>query len=574
MKLESLIHSSLNLSVTRLYAFLLGFTFILAPPLRASSSTTYSVVHPCSAQEQWDFEKHFSNVPVQAQNDFILYLEGKTKPMDGFSKASKLRAVYQDGKLVSKFADYWMARSLLDANLEDLAVERFNSLIESTVPKYIEPIQIAAIECVQVVHRNHPYLTLSKQAELKLPAFSAGPVIWEAAMQSYLSHFSEKTAPPHLKSLVKFFKGSGVYEDLANVLNFIQEKKNGEASYLLGKVIDAKDLPQSLVVKKNELRLLRARIAYEAEKYEDSVKFFESIEKSSNALIPALTSLSWAYLMKGSYPQSVGTAVSLQMPRLRNTFAPEAFFVTAVAMNELCLYADALRTVNQWKKTYHADFLWLEAHQAAEKKESEKIYPLALRFLNGKDSNVPERIGTEWLRSPIFANYQEGINFYFDRMRKIENLVTDAKVTPGANTEWLKLLDQYAPQAKKKQLVFTGKIESELANLNRRMYEDLNFVAENLDLLDAEIASGASKDIVWQNANPEYVEMVKNGTLSENRTPASSAARIYDWGEASSNLKETDELWEDEIGSMQTRLANNCQNKELYLKIKQKRSTK
>jgi hypothetical protein len=103
------------------------------------------------------------------------------------------------------------------------------------------------------------------------------------------------------------------------------------------------------------------------------------------------------------------------------------------------------------------------------------------------------------------------------------------------------------------------------------MLTRLDEIAENNQLIEVEIYNGASKDIIWQNAHPEYKEMAKKFNDDENKE---SAAAVWDWGRSPAALSDdAGEIWEDELGSFKARLFDNCGSKDRYLAIKRGRNS-
>jgi hypothetical protein len=88
-------------------------------------------------------------------------------------------------------------------------------------------------------------------------------------------------------------------------------------------------------------------------------------------------------------------------------------------------------------------------------------------------------------------------------------------------------------------------IETELAALNLRMSLQLDEVAENLHFVEVEIYQGATQDIIWQNAHPDYKELV----LTFEKRSGPDRARNWSWGSVTGGLAGTYEIWEDELGA-------------------------
>ncbi|MGZ3688034.1 MAG: hypothetical protein ACXVBW_07030, partial [Bdellovibrionota bacterium] len=105
-------------------------------------------------------------------------------------------------------------------------------------------------------------------------------------------------------------------------------------------------------------------------------------------------------------------------------------------------------------------------------------------------------------------------------------------------------------------------INEDLRARTRHMKAQLDEITENLQLVDAEIFQGASGDIVWQNAHPDYQQVAARITKEANK-PQNN----WDWGRAPSSAGE---IWEDELGSFQADLFDNCSSKEKYLALRRK----
>ena len=54
-----------------------------------------------------------------------------------------------------------------------------------------------------------------------------------------------------------------------------------------------------------------------------------------------------------------------------------------------------------------------------------------------------------------------------------------------------------------------ARINADLDARTLRMLDQLEEIAENVQLIEIEIYNGASHDIIWQNAHPDYKEIAK-----------------------------------------------------------------
>ncbi len=649
--------SSSNLSATKpnfVAMLIVFFALVSAEVTHASDTSDIRILSPCTESEVWKISaKAAKEVPLSMRQFPKLLTVAADAPLRAFAESITWRQQPKISDTSKALADYALARSLHHAAIFGLAAEGFDKLIAQPTNATKAPIQIAAISCLGQIHRRYPAFVFSAAALNRIPELvkKGNPskrelnILWYGVTQRFLSSLDQfqktgndkKEAAKKVKEVEKSLqalKGSGPYEALASGMWEIQKGHNREAIPHLTKFVKSTDLTESLNAKRDAARLMLARAHYELDQFRPAIKVLEAIDKRSNELVHSLIYLSTAQLMANDYPKAVGAAMGLQAGGLRDTFAPESMMVAAISFNELCLFPESLAMVNRFRTGYQKTFFWLRDRQPKNVKDKEPLYPIALAFLKGAGSSdedditseagavplPPYRIGSEWIRSPIFISKQESINHLFRTLRKIPKLVVYSKslhknagyelkkrradvteryqaatkalkkgetLSKGIKEEWLELKDlefqqaklgyslpfwaktltNYRDRAKQWQAYLIGRIEREIAAINQRMYADIVNVMENNELIEAEIWNGASQDLVWQNAHPEFQNMVKTGKISSNRGIAGGAGDVYNWGKSGTGFDGKEEVWEDEVGSIRATLQNNCANKEKYMKI-------
>ncbi len=98
--------------------------------------------------------------------------------------------------------------------------------------------------------------------------------------------------------------------------------------------------------------------------------------------------------------------------------------------------------------------------------------------------------------------------------------------------------------------------------MNLAFLKRIEDAKENLQLIEVEIFNEASKDMVWQNANPDFQN--KSREL-ETRDPASLLSKTeWKWGSSQKRIDGKDEVWEDEVTGFTADLPNNCENKRKF----------
>lgn len=95
-----------------------------------------------------------------------------------------------------------------------------------------------------------------------------------------------------------------------------------------------------------------ARIEYKRNDYKKAVQSFEDIPKTSYRWPQLLLEKAWGNYYLEDYNRSLGLLVTYKSPLLRSYFYPEAEVLTALNYYRLCLYDDALKTIEQYHQVY------------------------------------------------------------------------------------------------------------------------------------------------------------------------------------------------------------------------------
>ncbi len=570
----------------------------------------------CTPAETWKFGVEIQSlVPALARVEFESFLRSQDSPFRGYAEARSVSALPH--AVVKNFSRYWTGRAFYKAGLYGPAISQFNSLLEQPLTSASLPLQLAAMACLVRIHKTYPVTVFSEKAVANLPAYfepglvprASQPILWETGVHLMMRRIKSKTAKEGLANTVKLLHGAGPYEDFARLTVATAEEKPEGAKILLSRLVTATDLPSSIENLKNDIRLILARVHYAEGRYPEAAKILDSVDKQNNAFVQSLHLRSWVELARENYTDAIGASFSLQSGAFKETFVPEAWMVAAISLVEICQFPAALRTVGTFKKNYEFTYQWLREHTENKASQSEPLYPRAVSYLRGKRSGVPQKVISEWIKSPAFLRGQQAINFSFRETKKIPKLIAQAdnyvaakaaeievfiatadenvlraasesaesdedavnqekpiertlanevaKVSELKNAEamhqrltealphWQAALDSYDELALEQRDQIMGNIEAEFRALNKRLLSRLEAVMSNNELIEAEIYSGAGTDLVRQNANAEL-------------TPAkNSDRRNYDW--VISRRKDgKEEVWEDELGTMKAKLENYC----------------
>ncbi len=579
----------------------------------AQDGETLAVSKACRSSESWNLG---ATLRKDFQEEFREFLSHKTSPARGFAEALALRQ-WAPSLEAKRLAEYWLARSFFSANFIHLAKLSFeNVALDDTVL----PVRLAAIDCLNAIHEKHPAISSTQLDAGVLSKIFA--LVTTSAEKEVLHKYAFHLflAAPQKENLA-LLKGAGPLEKFAfglwNAKQGHHEVALQNFEALLDKTGNSVTTP---LVDINVLNSLLGRSYYSTQKFEKSVQAFKRIQKNSNQLSESLSELSWSQLMAGQYREAIGTGQSLQVGGLKRTFAPEALMVMAMALNELCQYPGSFEAIKIFKKSYESSFFWLQKWH--EEKEKPSLYGLAVDYIR-KKADVPDRIASEWIRSPLFLETQGEMNLISDEKDAFENfpqaalreyqamgqdiltfgrsikerlqnakavragrrlasldelphpLLRDiakfrAKVThykrfAQAALPWKKIAAKNLGHISALKRNLASTIETDLRNRTETMRLQLLEIAENNQLIEVEIYSEASKDIIWQNAHPDYKEVAQK--LKDERNEISHQTQL-NWG--TMNAGEDAEVWEDELGSVFANVFDNCSSKDRYLAVKRK----
>ncbi|MCC7442324.1 MAG: hypothetical protein IT285_11860 [Bdellovibrionales bacterium] len=572
----------------------------------------------CTPAERWEFGRELRAEWSEAYGSF---LKGGLSPLRGFAEALALRGL--PGTPAEKaFSEFWIARALQQGGLLHLAHGGFMALALKNPAETDPGVQLAALDCAATLTHRYPSLELDPRLIDRLPFLakraplaSVVPVVHRAAVLLAVQELS-RTEPQQirLQVLSQALEGAGPHEDLILGLAAARARRHVDAIERLSRFTSGKTTPQFLGKFRDLAHLTRGRAHYAMGSYASAARAYQQVSKSSNDLKSALNELSWAQLQGDDLGGSIGTAINLQTGFLRRTFAPEAPMVMAMALNELCQFPESIRSINTYRSRYLSSYQWLRAHR----KETD-YHSLAIRFMKRDASvGVPEPVASEWIRSPLFIARQDGVNLLY-KEKQAQEALTQAAATeqsrmasellnrtkdlkarylkarirlkpgqeiPGSlNLELAALLREVTHYRRLKRAApvwkdvlaaqnrrapdlrgrLVAQIDADLERMSRRMLRTLEDVAETTELIEVEIFNGASQDLIWQNAHPDYQAVAKE---IQKRATRAAADRSLNWGTVQTGLDSEGEVWEDELGSFNANMLDNCSSKEKYLALR------
>ena len=596
------------------------------------------VFAPCTAKEHWTFSPEFRRgVPLNVTVEFNGMLAGKHPPVRGFAESLALRGL-STTESARFFSQYWISRAFFSAGLYEIAVNGFDNLLSQPTTGEHRAVQLAALGCISQLNLKHRAFIWNDTARSQMltltppPAGTAGAsadndILWTASTQAFMQGLESGASKDELLALMSRLRGGGVFLTYADGYLKLAEGNVPTAIARFKNVLAQNQLPALLAGQRQHLRVLIGRLEYQEKAYGRATEQFRHVDKHSNELVASLTGLAWSQLMAGRYPEAIGVSVGVQSSWLKNTFVPEPLLVSAISLNELCHYPESLRMIDLIRREYKSTFQWLKNYHLQPQSHAE-LYPLATAFLKKKEDQknlgVPTRIVSEWIRSPLFLAYQDGLNTLIEHRAKSEELAAQGEEEELSQATALIDLTQHLRESYKKAKIMAKpgeplpvalldefrrlkgdlvhfrrlshaapiwgtifqhaqtrvdslekswlkRIEKHLASITENLFENLNELGETTDLIEVEIMNGASKDIIRENVEANFqakLAALKKKHEAQKDPHKKSASDVYEWGESISTLTGKGEIWEDELDSLTAKLTDRCVDEEQGTKSK------
>ncbi len=545
----------------------------------------------CRSSETWNYTSGKSPAWLDQYRGF---LAGKASSGYSFSEAVQLKRLsilLKQGINERDFSEYWVGRILFDLKLDPLAHQVFKSVYDGSENKAIKK---ASQICMSEIQKRSP------DWKAPSPLSDDDPDAVFLASLGKTTGVSKKLPAAYREYLLGVEQSLNRHypeaiEHLTLFLNDLESSTNP----LLKKHID-------------DARLMLGRAYYTSGKYREAIKEFQTVTKTSNQQIDALSDLSWAYLQAKQFDDAVGVSMQLRVGSLRNTFAPEPLMVAAMALNELCLYPESIRMIRAFVNDYAKSHQWLN-----DNKSKTDFYDETLKALK-KQSTVPVKISTEWMKSPEFLVRQNELNTLLDHPKIISRtqdlavaeqrklttqfinaaqvFVKDVKIAkfrlkPGeelrdslgdrffvlkkqlrklsryyrASRTWKALARMYEKRLPETRAGLKNKVDVDLKADTAKLLTKLDKIRENSDLIEIEIYNGASQDMIWKNAHNDFDQANKE---MEDDKEKPNHAQVWSWGRIASSEIEDAEVWEDEMGALKADISDQCLKKEKYLHLK------
>lgn len=595
--------------IATLCFFLVFRALAVYAAVHAATAAQFKMSHACKSDESWILA---NNVSKSWAEEFNNFLAGKTSPFRGFAEALAMRRLSTSGGSTAEkiFSEYWISRALFQMKQYALAHQGFSALAKPRKDSKTGAIEGAAIQCLAEIQKLHPSLEMPKT--FALDSLRNNPDAGDAILLHFLNRMASGAAPLESEAVLQALPRHSSHYWLAKGILESRRHDYAAAAESLDKFFGAKTRSGFLSRFEDAAHLLAGRANYSAARFDAAAANFHSVSKRSNDLADAMSALSWSHLMAARFEEAVGAAIHLRAGGLKNTFTPEASMVAAMALGELCQYPASLEALRSFRVRYAPAYLWLKSWSAGPRTS---LYPMLVGFLKGV-SGVPPQIAGEWARTPHFLARQEELNALvnFDvaasalsraasgeqrqarsvliaglrdfirryksakaakktgerfsasilaEFERLKSGLTHYRRFAEAGGAWKRVIAKYRAKIPARRAQLAADIEAELSRRNATMLALLEEVSENNQLIETEIFNGASEDLIWKNAHPDFAN-VTEGLGKNDRAPAAT----WNWGKTRAATIDDDELWEDELGFAKADVTDNCANKDKYLKIK------
>ncbi len=280
-----------------------------------------------------------------------------------------------------------------------------------------------------------------------------------------------------------------------------------------------------------------ARTHYTLGNYEDSVRWYEKIERYSTYWDDALFEMGWSAFMADDVGLALGTLHTLRAPQFVGMFQPESLILKGTVYYMACLYDEVGRELATFDSRYLA-MAEQVSEILAEHQETED-FPLYLAMLTEPDATTP-RLPLA-VRNRLLSNHRiRSLLGYLDLIDREIRQARDVAVWRESALQREILQDL---QAQREQNVLaTGQfIRARLRQLNR----------------DVEVFRGQAQILRFETSKAE-MEMLEAGIDPDTRLRGQQLLRPELPGSHWEYWSFSGEWWVDELGYYRYTLKSAC----------------
>lgn len=295
-----------------------------------------------------------------------------------------------------------------------------------------------------------------------------------------------------------------------------------------------KKLKRYFTIIKESCVIHKARLLFKERKYEEALKAYEEIPKTSYRWPYILMEKAWSAYHLGNYNRVLGLLVTYRSPLMTSYFFPEAEVLSSLSYFRLCLWNDSLHLIDQYYKVYrpHADAL--KSVLLSNKSSHTYFLKLLLKPIKEMEGinpfvrNLMTQVRKKVKFSVDLVNYQKAQNElkFIKKFKKSPLQEKMQKAVNGAISWRTKHLNHYI---KKQMFGFIN-------DMHRFSYEMFNIKLEVMSL---------KRDLIYDNK--KLISNRSRGSLDNVSRTSQEHFFVFNG-----------EFWGDELGEYSFGLKSNC----------------
>lgn len=279
----------------------------------------------------------------------------------------------------------------------------------------------------------------------------------------------------------------------------------------------------------------KARYEFGEGKFDDAIKGYSKVPKSSYMWPSLLLEKAWVYYHLKDFNRSLGLLITYKSPLLDSYFYPEAEYLTALNYFQLCLWDDTYTVIKQYYDMYRPRFNQLGQIFSAQRLSNNYFYNTMFKPSSEKPMN-------EAFVKKIMVRLKKQVRFSLD-FNSITKINKEIKLITQNET----------PEEQKRLLIHLNQVKENLVQkINYHAKEDVfktlekvRYFSGELFKINLEIIS-RKKDLVY--SNKKLISSRGRGSFSQVQRAKTESFWTFDGP-----------FWADELGDYSFGLQSNCE---------------
>jgi hypothetical protein len=509
--------------------------------------------HACKKDEQWMWKGPASQAPA---------ITNLAKKCDGTLQDQLAILNDPNTKNIPGFQAYLTGKFFWKNGLPHLAFEEFKRAFdffnEITATPHFEA-QFAALQCMTELQKTYPSLkpgdafVHSLSPLLKINSTATPEESTALRLYFLLLLTRGEVSPANYPSELKKYVAEQTDLALSTALEKASDHADAPSVYALTNALHARSKlwpPQLFKPVADLAELNLGRLYFSTGKYEEAALQAEEILKKFPSDADAMELLSWSDYKLKKLDGAVAHSFALRAPSLAGFFSPKSTLFPAMLYLENCDYQNAKNQLEYFRVKYRKENAYLL-------KSGNDYYADFIASLQNK-GNVPPKVLSSWISNLTVLSLIAEDNALVDekpaalKLQTALGLLKDAglKNEVTSLTSSLVALNRNVDAIGIRNL---RQIKTLLARKVQSMKVELDDASENASLMEVDILVGLSQEISMANPNDQ----------SKAPAPAESKKRVaakWNWEKRDSTHMDHDEIWADELGSLNAEVENQCKS--------------